>query len=81
MIYVFKILRFWIKFLIFYILHFTFSQDKVYDKVDPKIKVFHFHEINNFHVEIFDNLGHINYTFCHAKIWSQMNKAVVIFIA
>ena len=51
------------------------------DEDDPKIKVYHFDEMINFHVQNFSILSHVIYTFGNAKIWSQMNMAVVIFIA
>ena len=37
------------------------------DEDGPKIKVVHFDETDNFRVENFFILGHINYTFWHAK--------------
>ena len=43
------------------------------DEDDPKIKVFHFDKMNSFHVEDLFILGHINYTFCHAKIYIVSN--------
>ena len=50
------------------------------DEDDPKIEVFQFDKMNSFHVEDLFILGHIIYTYCHAKIWSQINKVMVIFI-